>query len=249
MMPLGTEKTCRAIKVWRPQWHATGASLARAVSPWGLIRTQVLYKGIWVWRTFHEEFEVRFVLKKFLREWKRCISGYKGGGRSSYKSTVVYSLVNRSFVFWGFELVTYHLPWDVYPEISGFGEMYFGVPKITDLHFSQHGRWVHETSPQTSLSKDSLGREILSISIKNPCWWSTKKLYSDISVSDLSYAKMCLRIFTWLIFYQNLEVDNETFDNSSLVPSVRGPGRKWIWGKKTRWPYFRCSYGWWKKSG
>ena len=23
----------------------------------GIIRTQVLYKGIWVWRTFHEEFE------------------------------------------------------------------------------------------------------------------------------------------------------------------------------------------------
>ena len=182
MVPLGTEKTCRAIKVWRPQWHGTGWS-SHPWLPWRVrcnLRTDshtgAVQRHLGL-ADLPRRVRGAFCVEKFLREWKRCISGYEGGGRSSYKSTVVYSLVNRSFVLWGFELVTYHLPWDVYPEISGFGEMYFGVPKITDLHFSQHGRWVHETSPQTSLSKDSLGREILSISIKSPCWWSTKKLY------------------------------------------------------------------------
>jgi hypothetical protein len=33
----------------------------------GIIRTQVLYKGIWVWRTFHEEFEVQ--LKQVSKGW------------------------------------------------------------------------------------------------------------------------------------------------------------------------------------
>ncbi len=136
---------------------------------WGLIRTQVLYKGIWVWRTFHEEFEVRLEIVERYKVYQ-CKVGIP---------TVVYYLVNGSHFFL---LPFCYIYLRMYIRITAFGrylEHFIGVPKIVNLHFSQNGRWLHEASPKRSLSNDSLGREILSISIKHPHWWSTKKLYSD----------------------------------------------------------------------
>lgn len=127
MVPLGTEKTCRAIiSMEAPVTpHGLGQPVNRGFlgacgATWGLIRTQVLYKGIWVWRTFHEEFEVRFVLRNSWGEWKRCISVFFlgkmlqiycgnsifrrwieiiSGLRTCYQSSL--GCISRDIRFWG----------------------------------------------------------------------------------------------------------------------------------------------------